>query len=83
MQLLHDVSAIRGGFNTLIEFRRSLSAQLKESEARVEGCDWLLEVTWEREQKLEELVTLQTSSTMATQELEAYVVEKEGLLAEK
>lgn len=67
MQLLHDALAIRGEFNILIEFRRSLIAQLKEVESKVVGCDRLLDVTQEREQKLrDELAALKNSSEIAT-----------------
>lgn len=66
VQLLHDASTIYGRFNMLIEFYRSLSAQLKEAEVRVKGYDSLLEVSREWECKLKELAALQKTSKTAT-----------------
>lgn len=84
MQLILDVVAIWGGFNTYTEFGGSLTAQLREMKSKVAGYCKLLAATRKHECELkEELASLWTSLEAATRELEARMVEKEKTLVEK
>lgn len=67
MQLIHDANVIREGFHTYIKTYLSLTTKLRETEAKLEGYDKVIQATLKCDQKLkEELVGLQTSSKIAT-----------------